>query len=297
MERQKKSVEGKDTEVSWEKASAKGSKTKKTSKNSKTGESPACATKKNAARFSAAKSSEKKSSQSGGKEFSRSKTSESKPPAFYHGFELFKPSWAALRFNFDTIVRLLVLPISAGIAAIILLGIGEHQYGQAREVSYGIAAFVGLVGILLTLFIFPAIYHVEIASARKEKTDYHEALSRAKKTVWRYYGVSILSSILVLLGTLLFIIPGLFMIRRYMLAPLYVVDCDYGVLQAMKQSATDSKTYALSIWQIIGVKILISLVSVLPIIGWFLSLIGDIGYAFAPAVRYTEITDAEKAAN
>jgi len=79
------------------------------------------------------------------------------------------------------------------------------------------------------------------------------------------------------------------MIRRYYLAPYAMIDRNCGIKEAMERSAAMSKPYSGSIWGIIGVMILISLVGIVPLIGWLASLILGMLYVVAPALRYQQL--------
>jgi len=88
---------------------------------------------------------------------------------------------------------------------------------------------------------------------------------------------------------LLLIVPGVIAIRRYFLAPYLMLDKDLSIREAMKQSAALSKPYSGSIWGIIGVIVLLSLPSIIPVIGWAVSFVLMLLYSVAPALRYQEL--------
>src|SRR6185436_11176005 len=92
-----------------------------------------------------------------------------------------------------------------------------------------------------------------------------------KKFGPRLIGLGIIVGLMLLGGFLLFIIPGLIVLRRYYLSPYYLVDKDLTIGEAMKQSAADSKKYSQYIWSVIGVSVLLSFTGIIPLIGVLLS--------------------------
>lgn len=73
-----------------------------------------------------------------------------------------------------------------------------------------------------------------------------------------------------------------------MLAPYYLIDRDLGPIQALKQSMADYKKYR-GTWGVIGVLVLFELPSLIPFIGWIATLVLEVMYACAPALRYFQI--------
>jgi hypothetical protein len=84
-------------------------------------------------------------------------------------------------------------------------------------------------------------------------------------------------------------IVSLIMVRRYFLAPYFMLDKKMGITEAMDTSAEITKAYSYSIWSIIGVMVLVGLLNIIPAIGWFIAFILGSLYSAAPALRYHEL--------
>jgi hypothetical protein len=211
-------------------------------------------------------------------------------PELPGAFSLLKPSWQALMLNIWTFVALLLLPI----AALILLNLFgtslSANSGDRSNLSAGV--IVGVVVIIaLCLVIAPALTYTELQSVRGKKVLLGEALRTGKKYIVPFFGISILSGIVVILGFLFFIVPGFFMLRRYILAPYYVFESEGTITQIMKRSAADSKRFSKAVWGVIGVSALFGLIAIVPF-ALFLSIPLQIAYYCAPALRYTQIQEA-----
>ncbi|HVI60719.1 MAG TPA: hypothetical protein VM535_01040, partial [Candidatus Saccharimonadales bacterium] len=154
-----------------------------------------------------------------------------------------------------------------------------------------------IVLLVIALFVFfmivaPAMVFAQLKAAQGSKVDIDAAFQQGKKFLWRFWGLSIVVGLIILGGFILLIVPGFFMIKRYLLAPYYLVDKDLSIGEAMRASAEAGKKYSGAVWGVVGVNILISLASSIPFIGSLLGLVLNIAYYCAPAVRYEQVKAA-----
>jgi uncharacterized membrane protein len=210
-------------------------------------------------------------------------------PQLLGAFELFKPSWRAIVFNFSALIRLIALPILIVVAMYIISVIIAARGGTPTTSISIIELALILASAVAFAIVTPAIYVLQLRSVRGKTITYQAALKQSWPKFWRYYGTTISASLIILGGFILFIVPGFFMIRRYILAPFYVIDRNIGVREALRQSAADSRHYSGAVWGLVGVQILISLVSIIPFLGSVIGIVAQVVYYFAPGVRYTEI--------
>jgi uncharacterized membrane protein len=212
-------------------------------------------------------------------------------------FSLFKPSMDGIKRNLGTFLAIVFIPLVlfalAGLAA---GGFGAASNATGAEtlgVGAGIslAIFVPIV-IAVSLILAPAMTYLGLQSTRGKDVGTGEALRTGLKFVWRYLGYSIVFGLLIIGGFILLIVPGLIVIRRYLLAGYFLVDKDLSIGEAMKQSAELSKQYSGAVWGMIGVIVLINVLSIVPVLGQIASFVLSILYTFAPAVRYHEIVKA-----
>lgn len=212
------------------------------------------------------------------------------PKQFLGAFELFKPSIAIIRRQIVGFIALLGIPYLLMVIGVILLMANSDSgkdFGALAVAGIILAIIGGLAGILTS----PGVAVLQIRGARGERTApmaaYKEGLSR----FWPWIGVNILQGLLFLGGFLLIIVPGFFAMRRYLLAPYYVIDRKMGVMDALRKSAADSITFKSPLWGLVGVTVLVGLVSgikTLRSVSWIISVL----YSCAPAFRYKEVTDA-----
>jgi uncharacterized membrane protein len=206
-------------------------------------------------------------------------------------FTLFKPSFDAVMINTWTFLGLLLAPFIA-----FAVGNVSGTLAGSYDTPSGPAVLLLMVAYAFSLVVYPAIPYVQLKSAQGEEVPIGEALRVGLKNFWRYYGVTLLSALVIFVGFLLLIVPGLFMLRRYMLAPYYLYDRKLGVIDAMKTSAKESKQFSGAIWGLIGVTILLALPSVIPFLGWLVTGALAVIFYCAPALRYFQIKQAAKKA-
>lgn len=212
-------------------------------------------------------------------------------------FDLFKPSMEAVKRNPWPYFWLVFIPSLLSLGSNSTKATDANSSSAALE-SWGTLPFtialssivlLSIALVILSLIIAPAVAHLQLSSARNKDIGVSDALKVGLKYVWRYLGLLIVIGLLFVGGLLLFIVPGLIVLRRYFLAPYFLLDKDLRIGEAMKQSAAATKPYSGSIWGIIGVYILLSLTGFIPLIGGLVSIILTTLYSVAPALRYYEL--------
>ena len=221
-------------------------------------------------------------------------------------FQLFGPSWQALKLNFWTFIQgviipclVFVVPLAAAALSYFILS-SRTDSNTAPNVSpiinvvLLVVGFVGVIGMIATIiFLLPFMYTLKLLSAKGVKIGFRATLKNARPYIWRILGLYIIRGLIILAGFILFIVPGLFMWRRYMLAPFYLLDKNTKIMEAMKMSAADSKPFSGAIWGMIGVYVIIGLAGIIPLAGYILGPVMGIAYCCAQATRYLQVQKAK----
>lgn len=207
-------------------------------------------------------------------------------------WDLVKLSVQLVQEHFWPLFYLSFLPGLAAIVGLILAGAdAENQMQTASRVLIGIAIF--LVGAIASVLTYPGFIIAQIQATHGEHPTPLEAYKAGLPRVIPFILMSLAQTVLVLIGLLLFIIPGLILIRGFLLAPYYLVDKKLGPIEALKTSFAESKPHAGWLWGVLGVMLVFALASTLvgklPVVGYLLSIIVSYIYIFAPAIRYKEI--------
>jgi hypothetical protein len=200
-------------------------------------------------------------------------------PKLTNAFELFKPSIEILKKYSNVYAVLLLLP-----TALIIL-----------DTLLGTESIISFIGLLLTFIFFAPLIYAEVRTAGGHSVTLEESFKKGYTYFWQLLGLIIVTGIIIFIGLILFIIPGLILIRRYILAPYFMVDQDLDISEAMEAAAKQSKPFSWSLYPVIGVTILISLIAVFGRFGMLVSTIVSLGYSLAFALIYFEVKKAYKA--
>lgn len=219
------------------------------------------------------------------------------PPAtgqvqFESAFKLFKPSMHAVGLNIGTMIGLCLTPFIP-FAVLAILFLASNHNNAANTVLLALTVIVTIAFYVYLVLLSTALVYTTLASARGTHVSVGEALKASKPFFWRYLGLTIALFVIHLVALCLFIVPFFFTLRRYLLAPYYMMDKNLGVKEALHQSAVDSKKYSSYIWGVIGVEFLLGVLCIIPILGAIACFILGIMYACAPAIRYLQIQSAE----
>ncbi|HUD10112.1 MAG TPA: YciC family protein [Candidatus Saccharimonadales bacterium] len=203
----------------------------------------------------------------------------STPATFPGAFSLLMPSWEGVKLNIITFIELAFIPVLFSLLGSIVNHGSSTTTGTILQITADIVSAI----------FAPALIVTQLKSARRQTIDFSEALKTGLRFLWRLIGLTICLAVIIGIGFVLFIVPGFFMLRRYFLAPYYLVDRDMKVFDAMKTCAADSKRFSSAVWGLIGVEILFVLLSFV-----FIGIIFIFMYYCASAIRYNEIKSAAK---
>lgn len=195
--------------------------------------------------------------------------------------DLLLPSIEAIRQNLLNYFVLSVLPL-------LLMTYGSRN---AETIGSMVTPF-SVAGVLLSFLFISPLYYVMNKASKGEQVQLTEAFTKGYKFFWRLLGLSIVFGFLLIFGLILFIIPGIIVLRRYYLSFYYLVDQDLDIKTAMKKSANSSKQNYMAVYSIIGVSLLFGFFGIIPGIGTVIGTIMQFLYSVAPALRYQEMKKA-----
>ena len=163
--------------------------------------------------------------------------------------EIFKQSFGGIKTNYNT--WLLVATISfivGGLPALIAQpdvlefykNVSFDLTAPATTSSFPIdnnASVLGILGLVISILITPGIMAIGLMGARGERGKIDRIIKKAPIAL-KLFGFSIVYLIAVFIGTLALIIPGIYLLLRYSMTPLILVDREnIGVFDAMKESS------------------------------------------------------------
>jgi uncharacterized membrane protein len=129
---------------------------------------------------------------------------------------------------------------------------------------------------LLTLVVMVISIIVKIGYAKiflrindGEKPKFVE-IFKEYKLFWKYFGASVLYILMVAVGLILFIIPGIFVAIRFAFSPLIVVDTKIGPIKALKESYAITKG---NFWKLLGFWVIMAIFNLIGLIVFGIGLL------------------------
>jgi uncharacterized membrane protein len=180
---------------------------------------------------------------------------------------IFTRSWSIYAANF------VIFTLVAIVVAL------PHQFGgDAETVAGGVRSFVAaILGVILEFVGQAVILYGAFQAMRGRPVMIGDAVRRGFARFWSIVGVSILVSLGIFVGLILFIIPGVILALRWAVAlPACVVE-NLGPLASMRRSADLTKGHR---WQILGITVLIIVVFIIAFI--IIGVLVGLGVVAAP---------------
>src|SRR5665213_3209033 len=192
----------------------------------------------------------------------RHKPRRSSPLYLPSAFDLFKPSRDIILKNLNVFGWLYALPLIIWVHSWISIPAhGGHYLDRTTDANFGwsfpSSYLGGFIGFSLFWFVisFAAGTAIQIMPQQAQldaSTHKVPDLARSWATVneigWRMLGLYIVMGLLIGIGFILLIIPGLFALRRYLLAPYVMLDKKCGIKEALDKSAELSLINPGSVW-------------------------------------------------
>lgn len=190
-------------------------------------------------------------------------------------FGAFKYSSRAILTNLATVIYLIAISL---FTSIILTPL------QKKVVLFNGLTYI-ISGILAV-----ASYIVYLNGSKGKRIELADALKKtfSLPLLFNMLLLSILSGFVIVLGFLLFIIPGLIILPRLTLAPYFLIDQKLTFLDAFKASWNSTKGHSGKIWGVIGATI-VMILPAFTIIGIPLTIYLLFMYAAITAVLYEYI--------
>jgi len=219
-------------------------------------------------------------------------------------FSLFTKSKDLVLANINTYVVIFLVPFLFGLfsnirnrhTSLFMRTGNTAPTFDFSAMTLGLGVVVGLVLLVIYVYVIIAAYALNLESAKGKKPTVSELMPLVQKYGVRFIGLAIATTFMIFIGFIALIVPGFIFIRRYFLAPYVMIDQDLSIGAAMKESARISKPHSGSVWGLVGVTLVLSLPSIVPVFGWVVSFALTSLYAVAPALRYQELKKLAPAA-
>jgi len=138
------------------------------------------------------------------------------------------------------------------------------------------------VDILLGTFIDMSMVGFYLAAHANPETVTLSALWDWRRPFWMFLVVSILFQLAVVVGLVLFIVPGIIALLVFLFAPVIVIDQGLGPIEAMKESMRITRGH---LWPLLGLVVLLVLLVFAGIVALFVGVLVAIPVAMLSLVH------------
>lgn len=213
--------------------------------------------------------------------------------------ELFKDSSQAVRRNLTVFIFLntaTILGLAWDIGSDIRDKTHSGGWGQVFVNSLnggadynGSVAWLGVLLAVATIVLGLLLGFLEYLAAKKKIVSFDEVWSLFKKRWWQVIITWILLIICVIPGLILLVIPGLYLISRLAFAPIVTIDEGLTGFDAIRRSWDMTKNHAWTVFATVFFAFVLSLPSIIPIVGRIAATVLVIAYSVALPIRYFEL--------
>jgi len=155
------------------------------------------------------------------------------------------------------------------------------------------SGFLSVILFILAIILGLMTVILSVRAVHQKNVRFADVWADFKRLWLRLIGVEILSILLIGFSFVLLIIPGILVLPRLILAPYLLVDQDVGAMEALNRSWDMTKGYFGAIWLVVLFGLVLSLPSVIPIVGPIVAFALGLLYAVAMPLRYFEIKKAK----
>ncbi|MFZ2484876.1 MAG: hypothetical protein WAX80_03050 [Minisyncoccia bacterium] len=160
--------------------------------------------------------------------------------------EAFHRAWE----QFKTHKKVLVFAALISIAINIAMNSGPDGWSLWSNISY-------VVFYIISLWVTVGFLKITLNINDGTTPDLKELYGSDRKLIWKYFLVTVCYGLVVTLGLILLIVPGIYFAMKYLFAPLLVVDKNLSVGEAFKESARLTLGIKWKLLGLCGVSILI----------------------------------------
>lgn len=181
----------------------------------------------------------------------------------------------ALSYGWNSLVNNLQFFLVAGLILAIpqfFIKLNEEMYQELALTTL----IIGLLSAILSI-ILQIGFTKETLKFVDNKTPSLQGMFNAKDYFWRYIGVSILYSLIVLGGLILLIIPGIIWAVKYSMSTFILIDTNAGIKESLRKSGELTQGNK---WNIFLFGLVVGLVNMLGFMVYLVGLIVTIPLTF-----------------
>jgi hypothetical protein len=166
-----------------------------------------------------------------------------------------------------------------------------HSLSQSQQTGVG-STIASILNQAFTMFLGLGLTFIGLNLLRGKDANVGQLFSQSGTKLLRLIGASILYGLMVAVGLLFFIVPGIYLATRFMFYQTAIVDKDLGVIDSLKYSSELTRNNK---WSIIGLSIINCFIVLAGVIALLVGLIWAIPVAWLSLlVAYLYLHNGER---
>lgn len=143
---------------------------------------------------------------------------------------------AALRFGWDKVKGNFWFFLGITLIYLILTSVPSYE----QEISENSTLILNVLGYLITAWLTAGMLKIGFQVYDGKKPEF-KTLFNQLKYFWRVLGAQVLVGLMVVVGLIFLIVPGVYFALRYQFVPNLIVDKDITIMEAFRQSSEITK--------------------------------------------------------
>jgi len=175
----------------------------------------------------------------------------------------------ALQYGWNTMKANIWFFVGVLIVAWALTGVPHIIANLLQEQSIGLSFFFRIVGWIANIIVSIGLIAIALKFLDNQDPKFEDLFS-FKPYFWKYLGASILTGLVVWVGLILFIIPGIYWALKFQFFGYFVVEQGRDPVEAMRMSSRITQSVK---WKLFGFGLVLALINIVGTICLFIGLL------------------------
>ncbi|MBP6942689.1 MAG: DUF975 family protein [Candidatus Buchananbacteria bacterium] len=174
-----------------------------------------------------------------------------------------------IRLGWETFKKNALLAIGILIGLVVINSVISGITGAFDKSNFVVILVINILSLVVSTWLSVVMYRliIKITDGKAVST---EDLKTEPMLLVRFFAAQLVAGILIVIGFVLLIVPGVYLALRFMFAPYAIVDKNLGPIEALKYSGELTKGIK---WQLLGYSIVAILIILLGAIALLVGLL------------------------
>lgn len=174
----------------------------------------------------------------------------------------------ALQYGWNTMKANIWFFVGVLVVAWALTGVPHIIANILQEQSIGLSFFFRIVGWIANIIVSIGLIAIALKFLDNQNPKFEDLFS-FRPYFWKYLGASILTGLIIWVGLILFIIPGIYWALKFQFFGYFVVEQGRDPVEAMRMSSRITQSVK---WKLFGFGLILALINTVGVICLFIGL-------------------------